>query len=724
MFVLLKKYKIWTTLSLVGFSYINYRYKTIYNLSMWTTQNDINNLIETNNLPLLTQLIEQNNLTHEKVEEEYLVLGDPDLIKPGMLVQFDLAKLRHSKNKEFFDNLKDHFQKIIVTKYDEKFCVLSSFCGYDFTDLAKGELIGNRLICPNCLSEYNIENGHIEQGPNTKELACFPASVRDGQLKIKIPTPSIPLFQLPTIAERDNPVDPRNYVFIGDNETILGAIETIIRAYTGKITIITNKEDTKFYDFNKLKSSFFPIKSSYYVKLITDDYLRAYKINKYDNKVSRLDGVNRVITLDNGLKIPFDKVLIAVGAQRKKVEATDSNIFNLYTIEDHMKIHNVIVKPETKTIAIISKLLEGFDIATTLRTYLNSIEKADTNIIIINETDSVLEKLCPNVYLVQLQKYLQSQNIQLFRGIEAYEFEMNPNNGKVKKTNFNDKKYYYNLNTDICIIQDDLDHSNADFIGNITISPGVIGDQVKFMFGNYFLIDERMSLHNNDSYPFVFSAGNCSLNMSGLDIMERGVLTTNFRTNYQLGHFGALNMLEKHPPFDDLIVNSVKLMNKKLTFVGNDRQNFTHRLVLDNEKNGDFCVFLFTNNRLTGFLIYGFKNLHIYARELLRYNIFPSYSFVKNNLNNMPEFIINEIRKQPHNCYREKIMADYEINLYKYTIQDQAYITDLVKRTKVAMDSEKNKIEEKYIKDKETADKKEKELKEKIMKEQANKVKP
>jgi nitrite reductase/ring-hydroxylating ferredoxin subunit len=720
MFVLLKKYKVWTTFSLLGFSYFNYKKgKKIYSINVKTDQNDISRILETNNLPLLTNIMEANNLTLEKVEEEYLVLGEPDSIKPGMLVQFDLATLRNNTkpNATLMDNLKDHFQKIIVTKFDEKFCVLSSFCGYDFTDLSKGELIGNRLICPTCLSEYNIENGHTEQGPNAKFLATFPASVRDNQLKIRIPRPSIPLFQLPAIAEFNNPFDPRHYVFIGDNETVQGAIETIIQAFTGKISIITNKGSQKFYDLNKLKSSFFPIKSSNYVKLITDEYLKALRIDRYENKIARLDAINRVITLDNGLKLPFDKVLIAVGSHRKTVQG-DNNIFNLYTIEDHTKIHNAIVKPETKNIVVVTKLLEGFDIVTALRTYLNNIGREDTNIILVNQADSILESLCPNENIIQIQKYLQSHNIQLFRGVEQYEFETHQHNGKLKKIKFNDSKYHYVLNSDVCIVQNGPDYSNVDFLNTISLTQDKIGDQFRFMFGNYLLIDDRMSLHENNSYPFVFAAGNCSLNMSELNSMERGILTTNFKTNYQLGHFGALNMLEKHPPFDDVIVNTARLMNKRLTFIGNDRQNFTHKLVLGNEKNNDFCVFLFTNNRLTGFLVYGFRNLHIYARELLRYNITPSYGFVMNNLARMPEFIINEVRNKPRDCYKQKIMADYEINTSRYSIEDQAYITDLVKRTKVASEEYKNKIDEQHIRSREAAAKRKEEEMKKMNQEQ------
>jgi nitrite reductase/ring-hydroxylating ferredoxin subunit len=725
MFVLFRKYNFWSTASLLSFAYINYKHKTIYSLnnasntdsfSNNTNQYNIESLIDSYNLPLLTQVVELNNIdSPETMEEEYLVLGEPDMIKPGMMLQFDIGKIRTSKAKNIqpgiLNDIQEYFQKILVTKVNGKICVVSSFCGYDFTDLSKGEMIGNRLICPTCMSEYNVENGHAEQGPNIRYLATFPASIRDDLLKIRVPNDKIPLFQLPQVADFNNPADPRHYVLIGDNETVQGAIDTLTKIYTGKISIITNKSDTKFYDLNKLKTSFFPIRSSNYIKLLTDDYLKAFKIDKYDNKVSKIDAVNRILTLDNGTKIPFDKVLIATGAQRKRVAQNNSNIFNLYTIEDHLKIHNIIVKPETKTVVVISNLLEGFDIVTSLRTYLNAIGKEDTNVVLVSDKDSFLETICPNEYLVKIQKYLQDNKIELFRGIVDYDFEMNENTGKINKVKFNDKKYYFQINTDICILQDTFEHSNVDFLKNIIISQNKIGDQVRFMYGNFLLPDERMSLYEGTSYPFLFTAGSCSLNMHpGLDIMSRGILTPDFKTNFQLGFYGAINMLEKHPPFDDVIVQRARLMNKRLTFIGNDRHVWDNKVVLSNPKNGDFCVFLFTGQKLSGFLIYGFRNFHIYARELLRYSILPSYGFVMNNLNQMPEFIATEVRKRAIDCYKETAFKDLQVNLNKYSIEDQAYVVDLLKRGKVAVKEMGNKIEEDYKKDQEKIKKRKEEL--------------
>ena len=52
--------------------------------------------------------------------------------------------------------------KIILCKWMDRYHALSSFCGFDFTNLATGALIGEKLICPTCGSNYDIVSGIVD----------------------------------------------------------------------------------------------------------------------------------------------------------------------------------------------------------------------------------------------------------------------------------------------------------------------------------------------------------------------------------------------------------------------------------------------------------------------------------------------------------------------------------------------------------------------------------
>jgi nitrite reductase/ring-hydroxylating ferredoxin subunit len=67
-----------------------------------------------------------------------------------------------------------------LAKHDGKFYAMGSFCGFDFSNLAQGALLGEKLICPTCGSNYDINNGFTETGPNLRNLSTFPVKVREG----------------------------------------------------------------------------------------------------------------------------------------------------------------------------------------------------------------------------------------------------------------------------------------------------------------------------------------------------------------------------------------------------------------------------------------------------------------------------------------------------------------------------------------------------------------
>ena len=83
--------------------------------------------------------------------------------------------------------------KIIVLKHRDRHFALGSYCGFDFTNLATGALLGEKLICPTCCSAYDIKNGLVDIGPSMRNLSSFNISVRDEEIKVTVPE-HIPAF--------------------------------------------------------------------------------------------------------------------------------------------------------------------------------------------------------------------------------------------------------------------------------------------------------------------------------------------------------------------------------------------------------------------------------------------------------------------------------------------------------------------------------------------------
>ena len=158
-----------------------------------------------------------------------MTIGDEDVIKEGQMVQVAISDAFNSR--VFYPT-----DKIIVLKHKDRFYSLGSFCGYDFTNLATGALLGEKLICPTCLSSYDIKSGLVDVGPSMRNLSNFATNVREGKIKVTVPE-HIPAFAKRKFLGRSK-IDPRTFVVLGDSEAALAAIDALRMGFTGNIVCI------------------------------------------------------------------------------------------------------------------------------------------------------------------------------------------------------------------------------------------------------------------------------------------------------------------------------------------------------------------------------------------------------------------------------------------------------------------------------------------------------
>jgi len=215
-------------------------------------------------------------------------------------------------------------------------------------------------------------------------------------------------------------------------------------------------------------------------------------------------------------------------------------------------------------------------------------------------------------------------------------------------------------------------------------------------YPNIFLPDERMSINEGKRYPFIFASGsNAYITAPGL--FHAKLRSDNMRVNYQLGYFSAISMFEYHYPFDDVVVDNCKILDKNLFYIGIEPYLPAKNIVkYINPEKGQFVVYSYEDeNKLMGCFVFGFKNLHMFIREAMRYNILPDLSFAKNNKDNLHRKITEGVLKNTDGikCLRNFILTHVnDISTTRYTIEDQKYSEDLMKRGLMAY----NEITKKY----------------------------
>lgn len=135
---------------------------------------------------------------------------------------------------------------ILVICYQGNIYSTQSKCSHFGFNLAKGLLIGDKIICPLHNAGFKITTGHEEQGPVFGGLKTFKVERKNGKIIVRVPKEGWDARPEP----RDSPVKQFNknkqIVIVGGGAAALSAIDSLRQnGYDGGITVIS-KEKSNF----------------------------------------------------------------------------------------------------------------------------------------------------------------------------------------------------------------------------------------------------------------------------------------------------------------------------------------------------------------------------------------------------------------------------------------------------------------------------------------------
>ena len=139
-------------------------------------------------------------------------------------------------------------------------------------------------------------------------------------------------------------MDKSKYVIIGGGAAGVAAAEAIRQIdQNGSLTIVSDEKHTLYSRVMLSKPNFFLGKIPFdQVYLKGDDWYRENRINFLGGQTaSSVDGVNKIISLTTGEKLPYEKLLLAIGVRARTLNvpgADKSGVHYLRTLEDGKKI--------------------------------------------------------------------------------------------------------------------------------------------------------------------------------------------------------------------------------------------------------------------------------------------------------------------------------------------------------------------------------------------------
>jgi len=237
-------------------------------------------------------------------------------------------------------------------------------CSHYHGPLAEGLVVGDTIRCPWHHACFSLRTGEAVRAPALGPLAIWQVE-RDGDrivVRRKLEPPRRPA---PRHADA-----PGRIVIVGGGAAGFAAAEMLRReGFAGAITLLSDDTAAPVDRPNLSKDYLAGQAPEDWVPLRPDDYYRDAGIElRLDTHVASIDPRGRTVQLARGEAVPFDRLLLAMGAEPVRLPisgAEPGRIHTLRTLTDSRAI--IAAAGEAKRVLVVGASFIGLEVAASLR---------------------------------------------------------------------------------------------------------------------------------------------------------------------------------------------------------------------------------------------------------------------------------------------------------------------------------------------------------------------
>lgn len=242
--------------------------------------------------------------------------------------------------------INDGKDSVLLVHMGNSYTCLGSKCPHYSAPLINGVLTKTHVTCPWHDAKFDIKTGECLNGPSFDDIPKYEVVVEGERIYAYLPT-EIKVGQEKKVCPCKDSCERKTILIVGGGAATLGAIETLmLNGFSGKL-IVCSKDSFKPYDKPVLSKSITSCKDGKElyesVKLKSDEYYENFRNLEFMHNVTvtKVDAEGKKAFLNNGTIIPYDKILITSGVSpvvSPVQENLPSNVFNLNTLSDHIRI--------------------------------------------------------------------------------------------------------------------------------------------------------------------------------------------------------------------------------------------------------------------------------------------------------------------------------------------------------------------------------------------------
>ena len=254
---------------------------------------------------------------------------------------------------------------LMIARVGDEFFAVDAVCTHYHAPLAEGLIIGDTVRCPWHHACFSLRTGEAVRAPALSPVACWSTTIRGDKVFV--------IHKLPVRAD-SMPAPgraPQKIVIIGAGAAGFAASQRLRRlGYAGSLTMLSDDDAPPVDRPNLSKDYLAGVAPEDWVLLREDAFYTEQRIDlRLKANVVRLHIAAHEVELADGSKVPYDRLLLATGAEAVRLPVPGMDLPHVHTLRSLADSRAIINRAASaRRVVVVGASFIGLEVAASLRT--------------------------------------------------------------------------------------------------------------------------------------------------------------------------------------------------------------------------------------------------------------------------------------------------------------------------------------------------------------------
>ncbi len=258
-------------------------------------------------------------------------------------------------------------KEVLLVRRGEEFLAVDAHCTHYHGPLAEGILVGDTVRCPWHHARFDLRTGEAIGPPALSPLGCWDVDHSDGKVYVRRRRPSAGPEPR---RKRPRRTDPERIVIIGGGAAGFAAAEMLRREqYRGGLVMLSADSAPPVDRPNLSKDYLAGSAPEDWLPLRPETFYSENDVDlRLDAKVVDIDARSRDVALGDGSSIGYDRLLLATGAEPRRLSVPGSDRLPVLTLRSVADCRTIIRHAQgARRAVVVGASFIGLEVAAALR---------------------------------------------------------------------------------------------------------------------------------------------------------------------------------------------------------------------------------------------------------------------------------------------------------------------------------------------------------------------